>query len=50
MERTGMRVRTDAMLIAISPEPIGRGIKMKLFLFQLSFIMDLKIDTNFVKF
>ena len=27
MVRTRMRLRMDAMLIAISPEPIGRGIK-----------------------
>ena len=27
MEGTRMRLRTDAMLIALSPEPIGRGIK-----------------------
>ena len=28
MERTRMLLRTDAMLIAISPEPTGRGIKI----------------------
>ena len=39
MERTRMQLRTDAMLIAISLEPFGRGIKRQniQILFVLSF-------------
>ena len=31
MEHTRMRLRTDAMMIALTPKPVGRGIKSATF-------------------